>query len=111
MAKQMDRQKQSARKDTAKKTADKACRRQGVRQELRRNKELRLSRKGVPKIGVPFLFQSENSIHMQKIRRQKPPKKSFYDEDFAFVRFEFTGNCRAFAALARPNFAERIFLL
>ena len=25
MAKQMDRQKQSARKDTAKKTADKAC--------------------------------------------------------------------------------------
>ena len=100
MAKQMDRQKQSARKDTAKKTADKAC-----------NKELRLSRKGVPKIGVPFLFQSENSIHMQKIRRQKPPKKSFYDEDFAFVRFEFTGNCRAFAALARPNFAERIFLL
>ena len=91
MAKQMDRQKQSARKDTAKKTADKAC----------------ASRKS----GRLFFFKAKTQYICKKIRRQKPPKKSFYDEDFAFVRFEFTGNCRAFAALARPNFAERIFLL
>ena len=45
MAKQMDRQKQSARKDTAKKTADKACKRPPTRRAARIAAEQRTATK------------------------------------------------------------------